>query len=111
MATRTNRTNPVRNTNNKTAAAVRTALKQVARRADTIEKSLDKVWDENETICQTIDALQQKIYDGDITSSAVIDALTKIQDRILASNERLNREQMNLTTLSNDAEWIADENR
>jgi chromosome segregation ATPase len=111
MATRTNRTDPVRTTNNKTAAAVRTAitaLKQVSRRADALDKGLDKVYAEQESIGFTVDALAQKIHDGTITSSALIDALNKIQERIFEANNRLSVEQTNLETLSADADWIAD---
>jgi hypothetical protein len=110
MATLTNRTNPVRTTNNKTAAAVRKALKTTARRADAIVTGLDKVYAENECIAQTIDALQQKINDGRITAEALYNALVKIEDRVRAVNSRLSGEQLKLSTLAGDADWIADGN-
>lgn len=119
MATKSNRTNPVRTTNNNNGAAVRNpkhysdtikTLRAVGKRGESIGNHIVKTYDEIESIVWTIDALAVKISDGEISPNKIIDALRKIEDRLHSVNGRLNYAELNIANLAGDAEWIADGN-
>lgn len=120
MATKSNRTTPVRNTNNNGASrAVRTgdratvctkALRKISKRAQAIGDHLTKTYDEVECIAQTVDALAEKIRDGQISSNQIVAALEKIESRCDAVNGRLNYADLSACTISGDAAWVADGN-
>lgn len=124
MATKTNRTNPVRTTNNN-GAAVRTpatrfnakhysstikTLRQIGKRGNSLCDHMSKTYDEVETIAQTVDALACKIQDGQISANQIVAMLEKIESRLHAVNGRLNYADLSVATLAGDAEWIADGN-
>lgn len=121
MATKSNRTTPVRNTNNNGAPrAVRTAnratvctkvLRQIGNRLENdLCNHLTKTYDEVECIAQTVDALAEKIRDGQISSNQIVAALEKIESRLHAVNGRLNYADLSCATLGGDAKWVADGN-
>lgn len=124
MATKTNRTTPVRTTNNN-GAAVRTpasrfnakhysstikTLRQIGKRGNALCDHSSKTYDEVETIAQTVDALACKIQDGQINANQIVLALEKIESRLHAVNGRINYAELTVATLAGDAEWIADGN-
>lgn len=121
MATSTKRNNPVRNTNNNGAPrAVRPAnratvctkvLRQIGNRLENdICKHLTKTYDEVECIAQTVDALAEKINDGQINAVQIVDALRRIEGRLNAVQGRINYEDLTCATLGGDAKWVADGN-
>ena len=124
MATKTNRTTPVRTTNNN-GAAVRTpasrfnakhysstikTLRQIGKRGNALADHSSKTYDEVETIAQTVDALACKIQDGQISANQIVLALEKIESRLHAVNGRINYSELSIATLAGDAEWVADGN-
>ena len=124
MATKTNRTSPVRNTNND-GAAVRTpatrfnakhysstikTLREIGKRGNSLVDHSTKTYAEVETIAQTVDALACKIQDGQINANQIIAALEKIESRLHAVNGRINYAELSVATLAGDAEWVADGN-
>lgn len=120
MATKTNRTSPVRNTNNNGASrAVRTAdratvctrtLKQIEKRGESLCKHLSATYEEVECIAQSVNAVVESIQDGEMSANKIIAALRKIEDRIDAVNGRLNYTEITVATLAGDAGWIAEGN-
>jgi len=121
MATSTKRSNPVRNTNNNGAPrAVRTVnranvctkvLRQIGNRLENdICKHLTKTYDEVECIAQTVDALTEKINDGQINAVQIVAALEKIESRLHSVQDRLNYADLTCATLGGDAKWVADGN-
>ena len=122
MATKTNRTNPVRTTNNNGAAVrpersekskhqvQRKALIEIGKRSDKVANHLTKTYDEVECIAQTVDALRVKIGDGQVSANAIIKMLESIESRLHAVEGRLNYAELTCATIAGDAEWVADGN-
>lgn len=119
MATSTKRSNPVRTTNNN--GAVRRAdtkhyrstiktLRQIGKRGVALCDHSSKTYDEVECIAQTVDALADKIQDGQISAKQIVAALEKIESRLHSVNGRINYAELTVATLAGDAEWIADGN-
>lgn len=121
MATSTKRNNPVRTTNNSTAA-VRTdrtksratectkVLRAIGKRSDATANHLTKTYDDVECIAQTVDALRVKIGDGQVSANAIIKMLESIESRLHAVEGRLNYAELTCATIAGDAEWVADGN-
>jgi hypothetical protein len=127
MATKTNRTNPVRTTNkNNNTGAVRPvigyaatvarantctkALRGIAKRSDSVSNHLTKTYEEIECIAQTVDALRIKVEDGQVSGNAIIKMLESIENRLSAVNGRICYAELTCATISGDADWVADGN-